>query len=32
MVEALAVPVTPDKPRLRGWLHLGMTPSWLSVA
>ena len=26
MVEALAVPVTPDKPRLRGWLHLGMTP------
>lgn len=26
MVEASAVPVTPDKPRLRGWLHLGMTP------
>jgi len=26
MVDALAVPVTPDKPRLRGWLHLGMTP------
>ena len=26
MVEALAVTVTPDKPRLRGWLHLGMTP------
>jgi hemolysin III len=24
--QALAVPVTPDKPRLRGWLHLGMTP------
>ncbi len=22
----MAVPVTPDKPRLRGWLHLGMTP------
>ncbi len=22
----LAVPAIPDKPRLRGWLHLGMTP------
>ena len=24
--QLLAVPEIPDKPRLRGWLHLGMTP------
>ena len=24
--QLLAVPAIPDKPRLRGWLHLGMTP------
>lgn len=24
--QSLAVPAIPDKPRLRGWLHLGMTP------
>lgn len=24
--QAVAVPVTSDRPRLRGWLHLGMTP------
>ncbi|MCC6498447.1 MAG: hemolysin III family protein [Propionibacteriaceae bacterium] len=24
--QAVGVPVTPDRPRLRGWLHLGMTP------
>jgi hemolysin III len=24
--QVLAVPAIPDKPRLRGWLHLGMTP------
>ena len=26
MEQAMAVSANPDKPRLRGWLHLGMTP------